>query len=100
MARPGSEAVTLGNYLIALRDRIVQRSQLGKQKLDAALARRELDRKLQDLGETYLAVVREGRVPVPGELRGLLAEVEGLAQRLAGHHDQVRRLEEEAASGT
>jgi hypothetical protein len=92
--------VTLGRILIELRDRVVHRSQLGKQKLDAALARRELDRKLQELGEKYLAAVREGRATVPGELRGLLADVEALAGRLDVHHHQVRRLEEEAASGT
>jgi hypothetical protein len=92
--------VGLAEILIELRDRVVQRSQLGKEKLDAALARRELDQKLQDLGERYLAAVREGRATAPGELRGLLAEVEALAGRLEEHHHQVRRLEEEAASGT
>jgi hypothetical protein len=92
--------VGLAKILIDLRDRVVQRSQLGKEKLDAALARRELNRKLQELGERFLAAVREGRATAPGELRALLAEVEALAARLEGHHHQVRRLEEEAASST
>ncbi len=92
--------MTLGQILIELRDRVVHRSQLGKEKLDAARARRELDRKLQDVGEQYVAAVRGGRATAPGELRALLAEVEALAGRLEGHHHQMRRLEEEAASGT
>ena len=92
--------MTLVDFLIALRDRVVHRSQVGKQKLDAALVRRELDGKLQELGERYVAAVREGRAAVPGELRGLLAEVERLVERVAVHHDQMRRLEDEAASGT
>lgn len=90
----------LPEFLIALRDRIVARSQLGKEKLDAAFARRELDRHLQALGEQFLDLARGGRVAVPPEVRERLHEVEALESRLAGHRMQVSRLEEEAASGT
>ena len=38
--------VALRDFLVGIRDRIVQRPQIGKEKLDAAFARRELDRRL------------------------------------------------------
>ncbi len=90
----------LAEFLIALRDRIVQRSQLSKEKLDAAFARRELDRQLQALGEQFLALARGGQLPVPPEVGERLREVEALESRLAVHRLQVSRLEEEAASST
>jgi hypothetical protein len=90
----------LAEFLIALRDRIVQRSQLSKEKLDAAFARRELDRQFQALGEQFLALARGGQLPVPPEVRERLREVEALESRLAVHRLQVSRLEEEAASST
>jgi polyhydroxyalkanoate synthesis regulator phasin len=89
--------VAFREFLIGVRDRIVQRSRIGKEKLDAAFARRELDRRLQDLGERYYALARQGVAGVPDDLRSLLAEVDALAARVQGLREQVRRLEEEAA---
>jgi hypothetical protein len=89
--------VALREFLVHVRDRIVQRSRIGKEKLDAAFARRELDQRLQDLGERYHALASQGVAGVPDDLRSLLAEVDALAARVQGLREQVRRLEEEAA---
>jgi hypothetical protein len=91
--------MTLGlrAFLFGIRDRIVQRSLIGKEKLDAAFARRELDQRLQDLGERYYTLVRQGVASVPDDLRNLFAEVDALATQLQSLREQVRRLEEETA---
>ena len=89
--------MALRNFLVGIRDRIVQRSQIGKEKIDAAFARRELDQRLQELGEKYYSLARQGVTGVPDDLRNLLAEVEARAAKLQALHEQVRRLEEETA---
>jgi polyhydroxyalkanoate synthesis regulator phasin len=89
--------VALRDFLFGIRDRIVQRSQIGKEKLDAAFARRELDQRLQELGEKYYSLARQGVAGVPDDLRNLLAEVDALASQLQTLREQLRRLEEEAA---
>ncbi len=89
--------MALGDFLVRIRDRIVTRSQIGKEKLDAAFARRELDRRLLDLGERYHSLVRQGAAAVPEDLRGLLSEVDRLAEQLQALREQVRRLKEGAA---
>lgn len=89
--------MAFGDFLVGIRDRIVQRSQLGKEKLDAAFTRRELDRRLQELGERYHALVRQGVAGVPEDLRNLLAEVDTLAEQLQALREHVKRLEEGAA---
>jgi len=90
--------VTIREFLFGLRDRIVHRSQVGKEKLDATFARRELDRRFLTLGERYYELVREGGAPPAEELREVIREVDGLVQRLAAHREHLRRLEEEAAT--
>jgi polyhydroxyalkanoate synthesis regulator phasin len=89
--------VAFRNFLLGIRDRIVQRSQIGKEKIDAAFARRELDQRLQELGEKYYSLARQGVAGVPDDLRNLLAEVETRAEQLQALREQVRRLEEETA---
>ena len=89
--------MALREFLVGIRDRIVQRSRLGKEKVDAAFARRELDRRLQDLGERYYTLARQGVAGVPDDLRNLLAEVDALATQLQALREQVRRLEEGTA---
>jgi polyhydroxyalkanoate synthesis regulator phasin len=89
--------VAIRDFFVGIRDRIVQRSQIGKEKLDAAFARRELDRRLQDLGEKYYALATQGVAGVPDDLRNLLAEVDALAKQLQALREQLRRLEEGAA---
>ena len=89
--------MALRNFLVGIRDRIVQRSRIGKEKLDAAFARRELDQRLQELGERYHSLARQGVAGVPDDLRNLLAEVDARAAKLQALHEQVRRLEEETA---
>jgi hypothetical protein len=86
----------LSNWLEMLRDRVIVRSQVGKRKLDAAFARRELDRKLHELGAMFLALVAEGRAAVPQELAVLVAEARELERRLESHHDAIVALETEA----
>jgi hypothetical protein len=89
--------VAFRNFLVGIRDRIVQRSQIGKEKIDAAFARRELDQRLQELGEKYYSLARQGVAGVPDDLRNLLAEVEARAAKLQTLREQLRRLEEETA---
>jgi len=90
--------LTIRKILVELRDRIVHRSQVGKEKLDATFARRELDRRFIELGERYYELVREGRSGLAEELRDTMREVDALVQRLAAHREQLRRLEDEAAT--
>jgi predicted ABC-class ATPase len=92
--------VQLGKILLDLRDRVIHGSQLGKRKLDLAFARRELDRKLLELGERYRNLAREGRVAVPDELEGLVAKVRVLEERMAREEQEVTRLQREQPSET
>lgn len=87
----------MANWLGELRDRVVVRSQVGKRKLDAAFTRRELDRKLAELGERILALVREGRIAVPDELTGIVARARELEERLEAQKKEIAELESEAS---
>jgi predicted ABC-class ATPase len=81
--------------LESFRDRVVQRSQVGKRRLDATFARRELDRKLQELGGRFLELARQGGAVVPQELAALVEEVRGLEDRLRGLLADIAALEGE-----
>lgn len=84
-----------GKLLEVLRDRVVLRSQIGKRKLDRSSTRRELDDALRRLGERYRALVRAGRVEVPGELTLLDDAVARLEERLAEQDREIAALEAE-----
>jgi hypothetical protein len=86
--------------LEAIRDRLVQRSLIGKRKLDRTATRRELDRLLRDLGERYRALVRAGRLEVPGEIAPLVQAVRDLEQRLETQEKEIAALESEQPSTT
>jgi hypothetical protein len=92
--------VDLGKLLEAVRDRVVHRSQIGKRKLDRTATRRRLDLALRDLGERYQALSAAGRVAVPAELAGLLAEVRGLQARLASEDRDLAELKGDTPSTT
>ncbi len=83
-----------------IRDRLVQRSLIGKRKLDLTATRRQLDAVLRDLGERYRALVRTGRMEVPGDLAALVERVKGLEQRLESQEKDIEALENEAPSTT
>ncbi len=85
----------MSNWLEALRDRVVVRSQVGKRKLDAALTRRQLDRKLVDIGERFLHLVREGRLAVPKDVADLVGEAQELEERLEAEQEDIAALESE-----
>jgi hypothetical protein len=93
----GTAAVKL---LEAIRDRLVQRSLIGKRKLDRTTTRRELDGALRNLGERYRALVRTGRMEVPGELAPLVQQVKDLEQRLETQEREIDQLEHEQPSTT
>jgi hypothetical protein len=84
--------------LEAIRDRLVQRSLIGKRKLDRSATRRELDRLLRDLGERYRALVRAGRLEVPGEIASLVQAVRDLEERLEAQDKEISALEGERPS--
>ncbi len=86
----------MGNWLENLRDRIVVRSQVGKRKLDAVFTRRELDRKLADLGQAFLTLVRQGRVGVPPELSTAVSEARSVEEKLEMQRADIAALESEA----
>jgi len=92
----GQEGADLSHWLEDLRDRIIVRSQVAKRKLDAAMARRKLDRKLYEVGEAFLALVREGRMPVPQDVAGLVREARDLEEKLQEHHADIVALQSEA----
>ncbi len=86
--------------LEAIRDWLVQRSLIGKRKLDRTTTRRELDGALRNLGERYRALVRTGRMEVPGELAPLVQQVKDLEQRLETQEREIDQLEHEQPSTT
>ncbi len=83
-----------------IRDWLVQRSLIGKRKLDRTPTRRELDGVLRDLGERYRALVRAGRIEVPAELAVLVQRVRGLEDRLEAQQREIAALESEQPSTT
>ncbi len=88
------------DFLDTLCDHVIRRSQLGKSKLDAVFARRELDRMWLELGEGMSQLARRGGVAVPAELKGLLTRARNLEDRLRDHETEVARLRREIASET
>ena len=86
----------MSNWLEALRDRVLVRSQVGKRKLDAAFLRRELDRKLCEVGGAFLALVREGRAAIPQEIASIVGEARELEERLEDHHDEIAELQSQS----
>jgi hypothetical protein len=89
-----------GKLLETLRDRLVQRSLIGKRKLDRTATRRELDGALRVLGERYRVLVRAGRIEVPPELAGLVQQVKGLEERLDAQEKDIEALQREQPSTT
>ncbi len=85
----------MSNWLEAFRDRVVVRSQVGKRKLDAVFTRRQLDRKLADVGQAVLVMVREGRLAAPAELAPLIEEARRLEDRLDAQHEEIAALKSE-----
>jgi hypothetical protein len=83
-----------------IRDWLVQRSLIGKRKLDRTATRRELDGVLRDLGERYRALVRAGRMEVPQDLAGLVQRVRDLEDRLEAQQREIAALEDEQPSTT
>ena len=71
---------------------MVVRSQVGKRKLDAAFVRRQLDRKLSEVGAAFLALVGEGRVAIPQELAALVGEARELEETLQAHRADIAAL--------
>jgi hypothetical protein len=84
----------------AIRDRLIQRSLIGKRKLDRTTTRRQLDALLRDLGERYRTLVRSGRVEVPGELAALVQQVRDLELELEAKEREIEALENEQPSTT
>jgi hypothetical protein len=84
----------------AIRDRLIQRSLIGKRKLDRTTTRRQLDALLRDLGERYRALVRTGRVEVPVELAPLVQQVRDLELALEAKEREIEALENEQPSTT
>ncbi len=89
-----------GKLIEALRDRLVQRSLIGKRKLDRTATRRALDGALRDLGERWRELVRTGRIDVPAELAGVFQAVKDLESRLEKQEREIAALEQEAPSTT
>ena len=86
------------NLIERIRDRLVQRSLVGKRKLDRTSTRRALDGALRDLGERYRELVRTGRIEVPAELAGAMQQVRWLEDRLDAYQREITALENEQPS--
>ncbi len=89
-----------GKIIEKVRDRLVQRSLVGKRKLDRTSTRRALDGALRDLGERYRELVRTGRMEVPAELAGAMQHVRWLEDRLDEHDKEILALEREQEPST
>jgi hypothetical protein len=92
--------VRFGDIIEKIRDRLVQRSLVGKRKLDRTATRRALDGALRDVGERYRELVRAGRMEVPPELQGPMQHVRFLEDRLDSHQREITALEDEQPSET
>ena len=79
----------------AIRDRLVQRSLIGKRKLDRGATRRQLDALHRDLGERFRELVRTGRMEVPPELAPMLERVREIELRLEEQQRDIEALENE-----
>jgi hypothetical protein len=79
----------------AIRDRLVQRSLIGKRKLDRGQTRRQLDALLRDLGERYRELVRAGRMVVSPELAPMVERVKEFELRLDEQQREIESLENE-----
>ena len=88
------------NLIEKIRDRLVQRSLVGKRKLDRTATRRALDGALRELGERYRELVRTGRMEVPAELQGPMQQVRSLEDRLDAHQREITALENEQPNET
>ena len=88
------------NLIERIRDRLVQRSLVGKRKLDRTATRRALDGALRELGERYRELVRAGRMEVPAELQGPMQNVRHLEERLDAHQREITALENEQPNET
>jgi hypothetical protein len=88
------------NLIEKIRDRLVQRSLVGKRKLDRTATRRALDGALRELGERYRELVRTGRMEVPAELQGPMQHVRFLEDRLDAHQREITALENEQPNET
>jgi hypothetical protein len=86
----------LSNWLEALRDRVIVRSQVSKRKLDAAFARRELDHKLGEVGRELVRLVRRGQLALPSDMASLVAEAQELEEKLEAQRAEIAALENEA----
>jgi hypothetical protein len=86
--------------LEVIRDRLVQRSLIGKRKLDRTATRRELDAALREMGERWRALVRAGRAEVPPELAPLVQRVKDLEARIEAQQREIEQLENEQPSTT
>ena len=85
----------VANWLESFRDRVVHRSQVGKRRLDATFTRRDLDQKLQEMGERFFALVQQGAAAVPQELAALVQEVREMEDRLHHQLHEIAALESE-----
>jgi hypothetical protein len=86
---------SVSRWLETFRDQVVHRSQVGKKRLDAGFTRRELDRKLLELGERFVALVGHGAGAVPGDLAALVQEVRKLQENLRSQLQEIAALEGE-----
>ncbi len=84
--------------LEGIRDRLVQRSLIGKRKLDRTATRRALDDALRNLGEKYRGMVRAGRVDVPEEIAAAVERVKTLETKLEEQDREIEALEKERPS--
>jgi hypothetical protein len=78
-----------------IRDRLVQRSLIGKRKLDRSVTRRELDVAFREMGERWRGLVRAGRAEVPAELAPFVERVRELELRLEAQDREIEALRNE-----
>jgi hypothetical protein len=86
----------VASWLESFRDRVVQRSQVGKKRLEVSFARRDLDRKFQEVGERFVSLARQGTATVPQDLAALVQEVRELEDRLRTEVQEIAALESES----
>ena len=95
MEIPSQSQWSVASWLESFRDRVVRRSLMGKRRLDATFTRRDLDAKLQELGERFLGLVQQGAAAVPQELAALVQEIRVLQDRLRAQQGEIETLEGE-----
>lgn len=75
-----------------LKDVLVESSTAGKAKIDATLLKREREHKLAAIGEAVLALMEDGKIELPLELKGTVDRIREIESEIEAQETEFRRV--------